>query len=64
MKFGTAWNNSEDSECDTYNIEMLKGIQRNEPTNQFEFLVKWTGYVNSQNTWETFESFSGPEICE
>jgi hypothetical protein len=53
--------NDHDQEEVAYAVEYIKDHRGNNPSN-YEFLVKWVGYPESQCTWEPISNFQDNEV--
>lgn len=42
------------ADCDPYIVERIEKKRFNSHKVQYEYYVKWLGYVSAENTWEIF----------
>lgn len=47
---------------DEYSVEAIRSKRKNKETGVDEYLIKWVGYPESDNTWEPLENLKCPDL--
>lgn len=52
----------EDAESNEYHVEAIRGRRKNAETGEDEYLIKWKGYEEKDNTWEPLGNLKCPHL--
>lgn len=55
---------SDDSECEEYEVEAIRAWRYLKNEKQREFLIKWRNYDESENTWEPEDYLNCPDAID
>jgi hypothetical protein len=51
-------------EEEEYQVERIMGHRKMERGNKLQYLVKWMGYLDSDNTWEPVAQIHAPDLIK
>lgn len=55
-------NNDDTNEPEEYSVESIRGKRKNPSTGITEFLIKWEGWPESDNSWEPIDNLKCPAL--